>query len=88
MHTTPPPTHQTPTPNPRMGSKVQNYTFSEHDHVAYQHEWISNAAAWYKIFCPQTPLTLEIGSKGQNSPFLNMVMFHIKLNGITNTATW
>ena len=38
----PPPhthTHVLPHPDPRMGSKVQNYPFSEHDHVAYQHEW-------------------------------------------------
>ena len=34
-----------------------------------------------QIFRLQTPL--EIGSKGKNSIFQNMVMLHIKLNGIT-----
>ena len=34
------------------------------------------------------PPTLRVGSKGQNSTFSEHVMLHIKLNGITNAATW
>ena len=85
---------------------------------------ITNAAREKKIVCPQTPqpyppLSLGVESKGQNSPFSellhiklnilrtapisspiplgskcqielfqNMVMFHIKLNGFMNAATW
>ena len=43
-----------------------------------------------KYFFPSShiPLTLWVGSKGQNSTFSEHVMLHIKLNGITNAATW
>ena len=52
---------------------------------------ITNAAFGSKYFVrrppPPPPPDPGVCSKGQNSTFRNMVM-HIKLNGITKTATW
>ena len=76
-----------PADNPTlvMESVGQNKTFSEHGVVAYQikenHE-CSNMVA--NILPADNP---TLGSVGQNSFFLNMVLLHIKLKRITNTAT-
>ena len=59
-----------------LGSKGQNSTLSEHNHVAYQIKGIMNAATWYQIFCPQTPPlpSLGMGYVGQILLFQNMVI--------------
>ena len=40
-----------------------------------------------KYFARRPP-TPDPGGRGQNSFFQNIVMLHIKLNGIAHTATW
>ena len=77
----------TTTPRPYgMGSKVKILFFSEHCHVAYpirvNHE-CSNMVANNLQVDPHP--TQGMDSVGQNSTFYNMVMLHIKLNGITNS---
>ena len=63
-----------------MGSKCQNLIFSEHGHVAYQID--------------SRPVPDPLGGlkgweqKVKIQSFQNMVMLHIKLNRITDAATW
>ena len=64
----PPPTH---THTQKLGymylwSEVQNSTFSEHGHVAYQMKRIMIEATWYQIFCLQTPLPTRDPGDGVN----------------------
>ena len=77
-----------PPPPPRPCGWCQNSTFSEHAHVEYQikgNQEYSNMVA--TIFPTDPPLD----PKGQNIKiqlFQNMVMFYLKLKGITKAATW
>ena len=70
-----------------VGSKGQNSTYSDHGHVAYQIKCHKCSNMVAKIL-PADPPTLGVGSKGQNLTFSEHTMLHIKLNGITNAATW
>ena len=44
-----------------------------------------NGSKYYA--CSPQPPTLGLSQKVKIQPFQNMVMLHIKLNGITNAAT-
>ena len=79
-----------PPADPRVGSKGQNIFFSEHDNVAYQikeNHGCSNMVANILPVDPH-PRPLGWGQKVRIQLFQNMVMLHIKLNGISNAATW
>ena len=66
---------QTPFPPTKgFGSKGQNQTFSEHSHAAL------------RLHTPHDPRGL--GQKAKIKLFQNMAIWHIKLKGITNAATW
>ena len=69
-----------------IGSKVQNALFSEYGHVAYQIKCNDACSNMVAILYPQTPHPKPGESKCQL--FQNIDMLHIKLNGITNAATW
>ena len=73
-----------------VGSKGQNSTFSEHDHVVYQIiklKGMLNAGTCKHIFCPYT-LSRSLGW-GQRSKdiFLKIVILHFKLMGMEQIAT-
>ena len=76
-----------PTPWP-WGSKGQNSTFSEHGHVAYQikenHKCSNKVANILPSDAPPRPWGW--GQKVRIRLFQNMVMLHIKFNGITNAV--
>ena len=73
-----------------VASKGQNSTFLEHGHVVYQikcHECSNMVAS----ILPADPPPNPCGGGDQKVKihlFQNMVMLHIKLNGITNAVTW
>ena len=69
-----------------MGSKGQDSTFTEHDHVAYQNQGITCAALWWQNFCLQTPnpMTLGLESKGQNSTFSEHGHYAYQIKGNYN----
>ena len=72
----------------RGWDRDQNSNFPEYGRVAYQikgNDACSNIVA--NIFLADIPHPLMLGSKGQMQLFQNMIMFHIKLNAITNAAT-
>ena len=74
---------------PRPWGWGQNSTFSEHGHGAYQMKWnhvCSNTVAYIFARRPRRPWW--VGSGVIIQLFHNMVMLHIKLNGITYAATW
>ena len=79
-----------PAPPPRHKRKVSkglNLNLSEHGHDANQikgNHKCSNMVA--NILPVDPPPTLGMGLIGQNSIFQNMVMLHIKLNGITKCS--
>ena len=88
------PADPSPTPWPCCwGQKVKIKLFQNMVMFAYQikenHKY-SNMVAnnLPKDPYPPHPLTLGLGSKGQNKLFHNMVMLHIKLKRIKNAATW
>ena len=68
-----------PPPALWTGSIGQNSTFSEHVHVAYQIKWDHKCS---------NMVAKGVWSKVQIQLFQNMVILHIKFNGITNAATW
>ena len=69
LHADPPPPHQ----NLGMGQLVKFQFFQHMFMVHIKFKGIMNAATWSQMFCLQTPpprpLTLVLGSKGQNSTF-------------------
>ena len=70
-------------------SKGQNSTFSEYGNVAYQikgNDTCSNMVA--NILPADPPLPADPGGGVKIQLFQNMVMLHIKLNGMKNAATW
>ena len=88
------PRSPSPPPEPGvgvMGSKGQNSSFSEHDHVAYQikgnHKMRHHGSKYFARRPPPTPRPKGMGSKGQvnflehgHNPYL------IKVNN--NCKTW
>ena len=75
----------------RGWGRGQNSSFLEYVHVAYQIKENDACSNMEKNIMPADtfPLTLGLGSKGQNSTsFQNMVMLHIKLKDMTHAATW
>ena len=58
-----------PPPDLGMGSKVQNSTFSEHGHVAYQIKENHECSNMVPNILLEDTLTLRMGQKGQNLPF-------------------
>ena len=78
------------------GQKVKIQLFSEHGHVAYQikgnHE-CSNIVANI-LPADQSPIPHQytfhatLGFKFKIQLFQNIVMWHIKLKGMANAATW
>ena len=73
-----------PSPHPRDGVSRSKHFFKNMDMLHIKLKKITNAATWYQIFCAQTPipLTLRMGSVGQNSPLseLSHVVYQIKEN--------
>ena len=73
-----------PSPTLGMASVGQNTFFKNMDMLHIKLKKITNAATWYQIFCAQTPipLTLRMGSVGQNSPLSEHghVAYQIKEN--------
>ena len=66
---------------------VQASTFSEHGHVAYQVKWnhnCSNMVANILLTDPH-PLTPPLPTLGSLN-FENVLMMHIKLNGVANAV--
>ena len=67
------------------GQKVKIQLFQNNVMLHIKLKGITNAVAWWQIFCSQTPtqlptpLPLRLGSKGQFHLFQTMVMLHIKL---------
>ena len=76
-----------PPPNPG-GQKVKIQLFQNMVILHIKLKAIVNAVTWKQIFCPQSPLSLTLGSKGQIKLLQNMVMLHIKLKGIVNAPIW
>ena len=75
-------------PDPGAGVKMSKFNFSDHFHGAYQIKWnheCSNMVA--NILSTDPPPPYSGGQKIINQLFQNIVMLHIKLNGITNAAT-
>ena len=60
-------------------SPGQNYFFTQYGHVAYQ---IKGNYTCVQHGSTDTPSITGVGSKGQNTFFLKVVMLHIKLKGI------
>ena len=74
-------------PDPRVGVKRSNSTFSEHGHVAYQIKGNHDCSIIVANVLPADPLpistpTLGLGSKGQNSTLSEQghVAYQIKGN--------
>ena len=83
-------------PPPRSWRGVKRFKFNfyfklKHSRIVYQikwnHEW-NNIVANRLTTDPNPPWSWGMGSKGQNSIFNNMVLFHIKSKGIRYIATW
>ena len=68
-----------------VGLKGQNLTFSERGHVAYQMIWNHECS---NLVPNIPPPDLGMVKRSRINFFQKMVMLHIKLNGITNAATW
>ena len=75
----------TDTPDPWDGVNRSKFNFLEYGHVAYQIKENPKCSNIIANFLPTDNPTL--GSVGQNSFFFNMVLLHIKLRRVTNTAT-
>ena len=59
---------------------MKTFFFSESSHVTYQINWNgAKSTMQAHILSLLTPSISGVGSKGQNSFFLNVVMLHIKL---------
>ena len=72
-----------------FGSKGQNTTFSEHDHVAYQIKGNQQMQQYGSKYFAGRPLPDPAvwGRKVKIQLFQNMIMFHIKLKGITKCSS-
>ena len=71
-----------------MGSKVQNSTFSEHGHVAYQIKENHECSNMVPNNLLADTLTLGMGQIGQNLPFFqNMVTLNINLKEIRKCSS-
>ena len=73
-------------------SKGQNSLFSEHGHVVYQVKWNYVCSIITEDFLPAEPPSTPpghgvCGQKVKNHHFQKMVMIHIKLMGMTRSAT-
>ena len=77
-----------------MGSKGQNSTSSKYGHVVCQIKGngtcINMFANILSAYPPPPPIPPPPDPWGEVKiqPFHNIVMLHIKFNGITNAATW
>ena len=77
-----PPPHTHP-PDPGDGVNKSNSTFSEHCHVAYQIKWKHEIQRHGSNYFARDPHPLwPYGRKVKIELFQNMVMLHVKLNGI------
>ena len=83
-----------PTSTLRIGSIDQKSSFTEHGHVTYQIDWYHECSNMVANSLPADPTKPPIPDPGdgvKNSKFnffQNMFLLHIKLKGITDTATW
>ena len=76
-------------PLPWGGVKRSNANVSEYGHVAYQIKGNDACSNMVANILPADPARLwGSGQKVKIQLFQNMVMLHIKLNGITNAVTW
>ena len=64
-----------------MGSKVQNSTFSEHGHVAYQIKENHECSNMVPNILLADTLTLGMGQKGQNLPFSELGNIEYQFKG-------
>ena len=78
-----------------MGSKGQNLTSSEYGHVLCQIKgngtcinMVENILSAYSPTHPPSPPSPDPWGEVKIQPFHNIVMLHIKFNGIANAATW
>ena len=83
-----------PLPPRTVGIRVNwsKFNFFRHGHVAYQIKWNHKMQHHVGNFAADPPPRPRdpkgIGSKGQIQLFQNIVILHIKLMGIMNSATW
>ena len=81
---------QTPTlppPDPGGSTIGQKSTFSEHVHVAYQIKW-NHKGSNMVVNILSADLTARPWGGVKIQLLQNMVMLHIKLNGIMDAVTW
>ena len=83
------PADRLPTQSWRVGSKGQNSTFTKHCHFAYQINGYYKCSNMVAIILPADPPPQQpFGQNVKIQLLKNIVMLHIKLSEVTNTATW